>query len=46
MEHGRPLESLLAKVQTERGQRPRIEDTVTTMEAIEQEREAALQAGR
>lgn len=45
-EHARPLETLLAKVQTDRGQRPRIEDTVTTMEALEQEREAALLSDR
>lgn len=45
-EHSRPLEGLLAKVQTDRGRRPRIEDTVTTMDALAQEREQALQTER
>jgi len=44
-EHAKPLESVLSKAKAERGVKPRIEDTVTTMEALREEREA-LQGSR
>jgi hypothetical protein len=45
-EHGKPLESVLAKASKERGSKPRIEDTVTTMDALAEERERARQSAR